>query len=232
MKLFSEIFDNAVFLFDDPDIRESYVYDPVGFQQTMRPFLLKGKDEFTHPIVIADKLARYSQPQGSLEEFEGDGGTTYNLSTHPVENSVFTCRINGKPVAGVTYDPDANSVTFPENIPAETQVSVAWYFAGAFTEDFDDWGFRGDYDIAGLNAKIWNILATSVAVAWSLNEMNRALEIRNILSDGDLSFYSPANSAQAKMEWHKAVQREMDSLESQLGWRIYATPPGGSRFGK
>ena len=232
MKLFSEIFDRAVFLFDDPDIRELYVQDPVGYQQAMLPFLLKGKDEFTHPIVVADKLARYSQPQGSLEEFEGDGGATYSLSTVPVENAVFTFRVSGRPVVGGSYDPETNSVTFPEDISAETPISVAWYYAGAFTEDFDDWGFRGDYDIAGLNAKIWNILATSVAVAWSLNEMNRALEIRNILSDADLSFYSPANSAQAKMEWHKAVQREMDSLEAQLNWRIYATPPGGSRFGR
>ena len=73
MMLFSEIFDRAVFLFDDPDIRKMYVQDPVGYQQAMLPFLLKGKEEFTHPIVVADKLARYSQPQGSLEDFRKTG---------------------------------------------------------------------------------------------------------------------------------------------------------------
>lgn len=229
---FSEIFDLAVNLFDDPDIRLMYVEDPVGFQQSMRPYLIKGKDEFTHPIVIADKLAAVSDPQGSLEEFEGSGAQSYGLSTEPVPGAAMTFRVNGVPVQGGSYDPVSKEATFPEPVPVGAAASVAWYYAGAFTENFNDWGFRGDYNIAGLMAKVKNILATSVAVAWSLNEMNRALEIRNILSDADLSFYSPANSAQAKTEWHKAVQREMDSLESQLNWRIYATPLGGSRFGK
>lgn len=231
MKAFSEIFESAVHLFDDPDIRQMYVTDPVGFQQSMRPYLLKGKEEFTHPIVVADKLAAYSDPQGSLEEFDGDGTAVYSLSTTPVEGSAFTFRVNGFPVAA-SYNRDTNSVTFPEAVPEGDTASVAWYYAGAFTSDFSDLGFRGDYNVAGILSKVWNILATSVAVAWALNEMNRALEIRNILSDADLSFYSPANSAQAKTQWHAAVQREMDSLEAQLNWRIYATPPGGSRFGK
>ena len=42
MILFSEIFDRAVNLFDDPDIRRDYVLDPAGFQQEMRPFLING----------------------------------------------------------------------------------------------------------------------------------------------------------------------------------------------
>lgn len=229
---FSEIFDLAVNLFDDPDIRLMYVEDPVGFQQSMRPYLIKGKDEFTHPVVIADKLAAVAPPQGALEEFEGDGTATYGLSTEPAPDAVMTFKVNGVPVHGGSYDPDTREVTFPEPVPVGTPASVAWYYAGCFTSDFSDLGFRGDYNVAGIMSKVMNILATSVAVAWSLNEMNRALEIRNILSDADLSFYSPANSAQAKTEWHKSVQREMDSLEAQLNWRIYATPRGGSRFGK
>lgn len=232
MIAFSEIFESAVNLFDDPDIRQMYVNDPVGFQQSMRPYLLKGKEEFTHPIVVADKLAAYSAPQGKLEEMEGNGSAVYGLGTVPVEGAVFTFRVNGVPVVGGSYDAERNEVTFPDTVPEGTPISVAWYYAGAFTEDFSDLGFRGDYNVAGIMSKVMNILATSVAVAWALNEMNRALEIRNILSDADLSFYSPANSAQAKTQWHAAVQREMDSLEAQLNWRIYATPPGGSRFGK
>ena len=232
MIAFSEIFESAVNLFDDPDIRQMYVDDPVGFQQSMRPYLLKGKEEFTHPIVIADKLAVYSDPQGFLEEMEGDGTAVYGLSTTPVAGAAFTFRVNGCPVHGAKYDPNTNSAVFPEPVKTGDSISVAWYYAGAFTEDFSNLGFRGDYNVTGIMSKVKNILATSVAVAWALNEMNRALEIRNILSDADLSFYSPANSAQAKTQWHAAVQREMDSLEAQLNWRIYATPPGGSRFGK
>ena len=229
---FSEIFDLAVNLFDDPDIRRMYVDDPVGFQQSMRPYLIKGKDEFTHPISIADKLAAVSEPQGSLEEFEGNGTAVYGLSTVPVGGAFFTFRVNGRPVLGGTYDATTGEATFPEPVPVGSVCSVAWYYAGSFTGDFSDIGLRGDFNVAGIMAKVKNILATSVAVAWALNEMNRALEIRNILSNADLSFYSPANSAQAKTQWHAAVQREMDSLEAQLNWRIYATPPGGSHFGK
>ena len=87
---FSEIFDLAVNLFDDPDIRRMYVDDPVGFQQSMRPYLIKGKDEFTHPISIADKLAVVSAPQGSLEEYDGDGSAVYDLSTTPIDGAAFT----------------------------------------------------------------------------------------------------------------------------------------------
>ena len=219
---FKEIFELAVSMFDDPDIRRMYVADPVGFQQSMRPYLIKGKEEFTHPLVVADRLAIYSDASGSLEEFAGDGTATYGLSTNPLPGASFTFAVDGKPVLGGTYDYETHNATFPENVPSGSTASVAWYYAGAFTQDFMDLGFNEAQDALGILSKVKNILATSVAVAWALNEMNRSLEIRNFLSDADLSFYSPANSAQAKTQWHAAVQREMDSLESQLNWRIYA----------
>lgn len=62
--------------------------------------------------------------------------------------------------------------------------------------------------------------------------MNRALEMRNIFSDSDLGFYSPANSARAKTEWHNQINKDMDTLVSELTWRIQGTPRGGSNFGK
>lgn len=62
--------------------------------------------------------------------------------------------------------------------------------------------------------------------------MNRALEIRNIFSDADLGFYSPAKSAEAKVAWHERIHKDLNTLISDLNWRIMSTPQGGSRFGK
>ena len=60
MILFSEIFDRAVNLFDDPDIRRDYVLDPAGFQQRMRTFLVNGLSKWTSPTEITDRLASYT----------------------------------------------------------------------------------------------------------------------------------------------------------------------------
>lgn len=253
--LFSEIFDRAVYLFDDPDIRQEYADDPVTFQMDMRPLLINGAQQFTHPIVIADMLCDYSDDEGASESYDyvsadvtdgsapisyssSTGTYTFRLGTDsantPVSGAVFSVRVNGNLATDVRYDEATNAVLFSydSGMSDGDNVVVYWYYAGAFTDDFSNIGFRGDYNVKGIVTKIINILATSVAVEWSFNEMNRALEIRNILSNSDMQFYSPANSAQAKVEWHKAVQREMDSLETQLNWRIHATPVGGSNFGK
>ena len=57
MILFSEIFERAVNLFDDPSIRYNYIKNPAGFQQDMRPFLINGLNKFVNPTEITDRLA-------------------------------------------------------------------------------------------------------------------------------------------------------------------------------
>ena len=87
MILFSEIFDRAVNLFDDPDIRRDYVLDPAGFQQEMRPFLINGLHKWTSPTEITDRLTVYSDAVGKVEIIDGEDIDTYALASHPVENS-------------------------------------------------------------------------------------------------------------------------------------------------
>jgi len=230
MILFNDIFRRAVDLFDDPDIRKKYFLDPVGFQKTMRPFLINGKNRFTEPTIVVDKLSIYSDAQGKSEQFEAESGvTTYALETHPVANSIFVYKINGAYAQG-TYDSTNNSVTFITEIPTGATCEVIWYFAGAFTEDITA-DLNTVYNKQNTEEKIINILAHGILSAWSDQEMNRALEMRNILSDADMSFYSPANSTRSKIEWHKQVNRDMDTLIAELNWRIFASPRG-SRFGK
>lgn len=230
MILFSEIFDRAVNLFDDPDIRRDYVLDPAGFQQEMRPFLINGLHKWTSPTEITDRLAVYSDPVGKVEIIDGEDIDTYALASHPVENSAVSYRICGKPVRG-EYDPETNTVKIERPVLETEKLIVTWYYAGAFEADFKG-VFRGDFNMRAMLEKVKNILAYGVLSAWGDVEMNRAIEMRNIFSDSDLGFYSPANSAKAKVEWHNQINHDMDTLISELTWRIGSTPGGGYRFGK
>lgn len=230
MILFSEIFDRAVNLFDDPEIRFMYVKDPVRFQQQMRPFLINGLNKWTSPTEITDRLSHYSEAEGKVEIIDGNNLSTYALVSTPVENSVFSYRCKDEYLNG-TYNKDDNTVTFDRPILADEKVIVAWYYAGAFLDDFADL-FRSDFPSSALMEKVKNILAHGILSSWGDVEMNRATELRNTLSDADLKFYSPASSAKAKVEWHDQINRDMDTLISELNWRIGSTPYGGSRFGK
>lgn len=230
MILFSEIFDRAVNLFDDPDIRRDYVLDPAGFQQEMRPFLINGLHKWTSPTEITDRLAVYSDAVGKVEIIDGEDTDTYVLASRPVENSAFSYRICGKPVKG-EYDPETHTVKIERPVLETEKLVVAWYYAGAFEADFKG-VFRGDFNMRAMLGKVKNILAYGVLSAWGDVEMNRAIEMRNIFSDSDLGFYSPANSAKAKVEWHNQINHDMDTLISELTWRIGSTPGGGYRFGK
>lgn len=230
MILFSEIFKRAVFLFDDPDIRHDYVMNPVGFQQEMRPLLINGLNKWTHPTEITDRLSVYSDPIGKSELIEGDGSATYTLGSTPVDNAVFSFKCGTEFLMG-TYNKEDNTVTLSRTISTTETVIVSWYYAGAFEADFSSI-FRADISSASIIEKTKNILAHALLSAWGDVEMNRALEMRNIFSDSDLGFYSPANSARAKTEWHNQINHDMDTLISELSWRIGATPRGGYNFGK
>lgn len=230
MILFSEIFSRAVNLFDDPDIRQNYINNPAGFEMQMRPFLINGLNKFQYPTVITEKLTKYSDAQGKVETRNGDGSKTYTLSSTPEKGAAFSFKI-GDEFVQAEYSSEGNKVTFPREIKAEETFSVMWYYAGAFTEDFTGLFGRGIPDDAVME-KVKNILAHGVLSSWSDVEMNRAIEMRNIFSDSDLKFYSPANSAREKTNWHKQINCDMDTLVNDLNWMIGSRPKGGSRFGK
>lgn len=230
MILFTEVFKRAVNLFDDPDIRQNYYLDPVSFQKQMLPFLLNGKDTITSPTILADELVSVSDPQGFQEEFEGTGEKTYHLSTEPIDGSAFSYKINGKSTSGL-YNKETNEVTFSQAVKEGDKCTVTWFYAGAFTSEFNV-GLRGDFPREVFLERLKEILAHKTLETWAEQEMNRALEFRNILSDADMTFYSPANSLKEKRNWYKNLQAETDTLLSELNWRIFATPNGGSNFGK
>lgn len=234
MIYFSEIFDRAFNLFADPDIEKKYFNDRAGFQKDMLDFLIIGKNKFVSPVAVTNQLINMEKSEGKYEEDFGDGGDEYTLESEIPHNGTgvgFTFFINKEKVRGV-YNPDNNSVKFERKVSPEEVWGVCWFYAGAFTSDFSSCFRKGDYSSEAIMEKIINILAYGLLSAWGDKEVGRVLEVRNILTDHDFEMYSPANSARAKVEWRNQMNRDMDTLISELNWMILSTPRGGSRFGK
>lgn len=123
MIYFNDIFQRAFNLFDDPDISQKYYYDPAGFQQDMLDYLLNGKNKFTSPTAITDKLVDMDDPEGYVEVIDGEGTNTYTLVSHPHVESAYTYRIDGNLVGG-TYDVNTNQVTFNTVVATGSTCSV------------------------------------------------------------------------------------------------------------
>lgn len=116
MILFEDIFNRAVNLFDDPDIQRAYELNPVEFSKTMRPYLINGLGMFANPTTVSSRFSDYTEAQGKLEVFDGDGGATYTLSTVPVDNSVMSFFIGRTPDPLAEYDSTTKTVTFSTEI--------------------------------------------------------------------------------------------------------------------
>ena len=229
----SEIFDRAYNLFPDPDIEKKYFNDRAGFQKDMLDFLIIGKNKFVSPVAITSRLVEMDKAVGKYEEDSGDGGNEYVLESeipNRGEGVGFTFFINKEKVFGV-YNPENNSVKFEREVSTTDTWGVYWFYAGAFTADFSKC-FRADYSMDAIMDKIINILAYGLLSAWGDKEVGRVLDVRNILTDHDFQMYSQANSARAKVEWRNQMNKDMDTLISELNWMILSTPRGGSRFGK
>jgi hypothetical protein len=233
MIYFYDIFEKSMSIFDDPDLSRKYYEDQAGFQSDMRDYLMVGKNKFTYPTAITDKLIVCDEAVGYMESDSGNGTDTYTLEQTVANNGEkvgFTFAVNGKPIQA-QYNAEDNSVTFERNIEATETWSVSWFYAGAFSADFSDC-LRSDFPMDAIMDKVVTILAYALLSTWGDKEVGRVLEVRNILTDTDFKMYSPANSARAKVEWRNQMNRDMDTLVSELNWRIMSTPKGGSRFGK
>lgn len=233
MIYFYDIFERAFNLFSDPDIDKKYFNDQAGFQSDMLDFLLIGKNKFTSPTAITDQLIVCDGPVGYMESDNGDGTATYALEQAVPNGGTgvgFTYRIGQERVLG-SYDGQTNKVTFVRPVDTSETWSVSWFYAGAFTADFSTC-LRSDFPMSAIMDKVINILAYALLSAWGDKEVGRVLEVRNILTDTDFQMYSPANSARAKVEWRNQMNKDMDTLVSELNWRIMSTPVGGNKFGK
>ena len=229
MILFSDIFDRAIFLLDDPDLNFFYNADQVGFQKTMLRYLLNGKERFSNPIEIASQLNDYSDLQSMRDDLVGTGSAEVEVDDDfsPVDNSVFSFKIDGKLDPEAVYDSDTRKVIFSRVVPVGTPCSVEYCYAGAFTNDIS-WSYSAKYlKPAVIQSKVIDILAHCTLLAWCEKEKNIILDIRNLLTDTDFKIYSPANSIKAKIDWFKNIQEELDDLICKLGWDMRGTRKGG-----
>lgn len=229
MILFSDIFDRAIMLYDDPDLNYFYQADPVAFQKVMLRYLLNGKDRFSSPIEVACHLANYSGLVSAIDELEGNGTTEVAVDPDfiPADNCVFSFKINGEPDPEAIYDSEARKVVFSEVVPVGTPCSIEYCYAGAFTDNFV-WSYSAQYlSSKVINERVIDILAHCLLLAWVEKEKNFILDIRNLLTDTDFRIYSPANSVKAKIDWFKNVQEELDDLIGKLGWDMRGTRKGG-----
>lgn len=221
MILFRDIYQKAINLMDDPDINRAYLDNIVRFEKLMYPHLNNGYGMFTNPTAIAWELTDQTLPEGRIEIFTSEEAAsgTVTLSTTPMENSDFSCMINGKEDKGATYDASTNSVTFSEEIPEGAEVSAEWYFGGQFNTDFSSVSAR-NISATIINARVQDILARALILSWAEENKNFILEIRNILTDTDFKIYSPANSTSAKVAWVKDLRFSFDNLQNKLSWDL------------
>lgn len=230
MILFEDIFNRAVNLFDDPDIQRAYELNPVEFSKIMRPYLINGLGMFANPTTVAARLSNYTEAEGKLEVFEGDGGNTYELSTVPVENAVMSFFIGKTPDPLAQFDAVTNKVTFSQSVPVGTTCTAEWYFAGEFLADFA--GFSSNISPLFIATRTKDILAHCLLLGWAENEKNFMLDIRNILTDTDFKLHSPANSVRAKTEWYQNIREGLNDLTQKLSWDLWSGAIGGAQIGK
>ena len=223
MILFKDIYARAINLFDDPDINRAYVEDVIKFEKMMYPHLINGIQLFKNPTKITWELFDQTAPQGKMEIFEGSEAQNNQLTlgSTPVENSDVVVMINGQIDSGAVYNADTNSVTLSKEVGPTDEISVEWYYGGQFNSDFAD--AAAPMIPAGvISAKVVDILARALVVAWAEKNKNFILEIRNVLTDTDFKLYSPANSTQSKIAWVQDLRKDLDTMQTKLGWDLYS----------
>lgn len=218
MILNKDIYNRVINLIDDPDINELYFSNTVAFQKTLYPFLLNGISIITAPTGVCEALTQTVAPSGTTEILEGNGTAIYSLSMAYIPNSEVVCYINDKVDNGAEYNEANNSVTFSENVPEGEKCSVEFYFAGGFDIDFKI--LSGRLPANSLESRVVDLLVRATIISWADKQKNFLLDIRNLLTDTDFKFYSPANSLKAKVEWVENLRWEIFNLQNKLDWDL------------
>ena len=211
---FSEIYKQAISLFDDPEITEAYDSNKMSFDKLMYPFLNASLSLFTNPSMIGRMLSDYIEPKGTMEIFDSDGQTLeFELSFVPEKDCLFECFADGIKV-DFSYDKDLNKIVFFEQIEAGKEYSVECYFEGCFNTDLKVTNNAPiDKDIRN---KTISILARLLVSAWGEKTKNYLLDIQNILTDTDFQLHPASNALNAKVNFVQRITEELYQLQNKL----------------
>lgn len=219
--LFSEVYEKAIALFDDPKITKAYETNKIQFNKIMYTFLQNAITTFNNPLVISLKLASYNPPLGTMEVFQGDGvNNTFSLDQdfQILQNSIYNYT-EGEVMVEGEINTETSTVTFPDVLPIGQEYSVEQYFPGEFTDNFNNFNSVPQGDLMVQNYII-DILARLLVKAWAEGERNFLLDIRNIMQDSDFEIMSNDKILTSKNKWVDQLDSEVLQLQNRLAWII------------
>lgn len=223
--LFSDIYEKAIALFDDPKITVAYQTNIIQFDKLMYTYLQNAITMFHNPASIALKLASYNEPSGVMQVWVSDGAnSTLKLDDafEIKENSEYLFVEGELTVEGV-LDKDSRTVTFPDVLPKGKEYAFEQYYVGEFLDTFTNFNKKVPGSDAMVQNTIKDILARLLVRAWGEGERNLLLDIRNILQDTDFKLTPNNRILDSKNEWIDQLDSEIFQLQNRLAWMIRFT---------
>ena len=223
--LFSDIYEKAIALFDDPKITVAYQTNIIQFDKLMYTYLQNAITMFHNPASIALKLASYNEPSGVMQVWVSDGAnSTLKLDDafEIKENSEYLFVEGELTVEGV-LDKDSRTVTFPDVLPKGKEYAFEQYYVGEFLDTFTNFNKKVPGSDAMVQNTIKDILARLLVRAWGEGERNLLLDIRNILQDSDFKLTPNNRILDSKNEWIDQLDSEIFQLQNRLAWMIRFT---------
>lgn len=223
--LFSDIYEKAIALFDDPKITVAYQTNIIQFDKLMYTYLQNAITMFHNPASIALKLASYNEPSGVMQVWVSDGvNSTLKLDDafEIKENSEYLFVEGELTVEGI-LDKDSRTVTFPDVLPEGKEYAFEQYYVGEFLDTFTNFNKRVPGSDTMVQNTIKDILARLLVRAWGEGERNLLLDIRNILQDSDFKLTPNNKILDSKNEWIDQLDSEIFQLQNRLAWMIRFT---------
>lgn len=223
--LFSDIYEKAIALFDDPKITVAYQTNIIQFDKLMYTYLQNAITMFHNPASIALKLASYNEPSGVMQVWVSDGAnSTLKLDDafEIKENSEYLFVEGELTVEGV-LDKDSRTVTFPDVLPEGKEYAFEQYYVGEFLDTFTNFNKKVPGSDTMVQNTIKDILARLLVRAWGEGERNLLLDIRNILQDSDFKLTPNNRILDSKNEWIDQLDSEIFQLQNRLAWMIRFT---------
>ena len=223
--LFSDIYEKAIALFDDPKITVAYQTNIIQFDKLMYTYLQNAITMFHNPASIALKLASYNEPSGVMQVWVSDGvNSTLKLDNafEIKENSEYLFVEGELTVEGI-LDKDSRTVTFPDVLPEGKEYAFEQYYVGEFLDTFTNFNKKVPGSDTMVQNTIKDILARLLVRAWGEGERNLLLDIRNILQDSDFKLTPNNRILDSKNEWIDQLDSEIFQLQNRLAWMIRFT---------